>query len=210
MAETTTTTTAASTATPTRKPTAARKSTTTRSTARKSPSRTSRPASKKVANKTAAARGARTTAQRQSRSAAQANVNAARATAREGKSIAERAALVYVGATLEARDRVMGVAGSFVDSYGSRKSAERQLKKLEGRFERRGSFRGEEPPSGFDIKGNEDSMKYHTPESPYYSRTKAEVWFDSVEAAEAAGFESATGDAGADESEADEEEGDDK
>ncbi len=74
-----------------------------------------------------------------------------------------------------------------------------------------GSFRGEEPPSGFDIKGNEDSMKYHTPESPYYSRTKAEVWFDSVEAAEAAGFESATGDAGADESDpADEEEGDDK
>ena len=50
------------------------------------------------------------------------------------------------------------------------------------------SYRGEEPPSGFDIKGNEDSMKYHTPESPWYSRTVAEVWFNSTEAAEAAGF----------------------
>ena len=69
-----------------------------------------------------------------------------------------------------------------------------------------GSYRGVEPPTGFEVKGNEDSMKYHTPESPYYSRTKAEVWFDSAESAEAAGFESAQGDEGAE----DEEEGDDK
>jgi large subunit ribosomal protein L4 len=60
------------------------------------------------------------------------------------------------------------------------------------------SFRGEEPPSGYDIKGNEDSMKFHTPESPYYTRTIAEVWFSSVEAAEAAGFSNVQGDAGAD------------
>ncbi len=65
-----------------------------------------------------------------------------------------------------------------------------------------GSFRGEEPPAGFEIKGNEDSMKFHSPESPYYSRTVAEVWFDSVESAEAAGFESAQGDEGAEESDA--------
>ena len=32
-------------------------------------------------------------------------------------------------------------------------------------------------PDGYDIKGNADSMKYHTPESPYYDRTVAEVWF---------------------------------
>ena len=50
------------------------------------------------------------------------------------------------------------------------------------------SYRGDKPPAGFDIKGNEDSMKFHTPESPWYSRTIAEVWFNSVEAAEAAGF----------------------
>ena len=50
------------------------------------------------------------------------------------------------------------------------------------------SYRGDEPPAGLDIKGNEDSMKFHTPESPWYSRTIAEVWFNSPEAAEAAGF----------------------
>ncbi|MGO1973758.1 MAG: 50S ribosomal protein L17, sunset domain variant [Propionibacteriaceae bacterium] len=51
-----------------------------------------------------------------------------------------------------------------------------------------GSFRGAEAPEGFDIKGNEDSMKFHTSESPWYAQTVAEVWFNSTEAAEAAGF----------------------
>ena len=51
-----------------------------------------------------------------------------------------------------------------------------------------GSYRGDEPPAGFDIKGNEDSMKFHTTESQWYEQTIAEVWFDSEEAAEAAGF----------------------
>ena len=60
-----------------------------------------------------------------------------------------------------------------------------------------GSYRGDNPPDGFDIKGNEDSMKFHTPESPWYSRTVAEVWFNSVAAAEAAGFVSAHGDTAA-------------
>ncbi len=46
----------------------------------------------------------------------------------------------------------------------------------------------DEAPEGFDIKGNADSMKYHTPESPFYGRTKAEVWFSTTDAAEAAGF----------------------
>ena len=53
------------------------------------------------------------------------------------------------------------------------------------------AYVGDEPPAGFDIKANEDSMKYHTPESPYYDRTVAEAWFDSAEAAEAAGFTNA-------------------
>ena len=43
-------------------------------------------------------------------------------------------------------------------------------------------------PEGFDIKGNKDSMKFHGPTSPWYDRTKAEVWFRTAEAAEAAGF----------------------
>jgi small subunit ribosomal protein S2 len=46
-------------------------------------------------------------------------------------------------------------------------------------------------PEGFDIKGNKDSMKFHEPTSPWYSRTHAEVWFRTAEAAEAAGFVSA-------------------
>lgn len=51
-----------------------------------------------------------------------------------------------------------------------------------------GAYEGTEPPAGFDIKGNEDSMKYHSPESRWYDQTIAEVWFDTAEAAEAAGF----------------------
>jgi large subunit ribosomal protein L4 len=51
-----------------------------------------------------------------------------------------------------------------------------------------GEYRGDNPPAGYDIKGNADSGKYHTPQSPWYARTQAEVWFNSTEAAEAAGF----------------------
>ena len=46
----------------------------------------------------------------------------------------------------------------------------------------------EEAPEGFPIKGNEDSMKFHEPDGQWFSQTTAEVWFDSVESAEAAGF----------------------
>lgn len=51
-----------------------------------------------------------------------------------------------------------------------------------------GSYVGEDPPQGFTIKGNERSMKYHTPDSGGYDRTIAEVWFSSEEAAQQAGF----------------------
>lgn len=51
-----------------------------------------------------------------------------------------------------------------------------------------GSFVGAEPPEGFTIKGNDRSMKYHVPESGGYERTIADVWFNSEEAAQAAGF----------------------
>jgi large subunit ribosomal protein L22 len=44
-------------------------------------------------------------------------------------------------------------------------------------------------PEGFDIKGNADSMLYHEPGSRFYEQTVAEVWFDSTESAEAAGFQ---------------------
>lgn len=55
-----------------------------------------------------------------------------------------------------------------------------------------GSWRGEgEPPAGFSIKGKESSMLFHRPDSSMYNRTKAEVWFDTEEAAQAAGFTAA-------------------
>jgi uncharacterized membrane protein ArfC len=44
-------------------------------------------------------------------------------------------------------------------------------------------------PSGWTVKGNEDSMLYHSPESPTYVVTVAEVWFRDVATAEAAGFD---------------------
>ncbi len=43
-------------------------------------------------------------------------------------------------------------------------------------------------PAGFPIKGNADSMLYHVPDSAFYDRTVAEVWFATEEDAEAAGF----------------------
>jgi len=43
-------------------------------------------------------------------------------------------------------------------------------------------------PDGFPIKGNADSMLYHVPGSRYYDQTIAEVYFDTAESAEAAGF----------------------
>lgn len=47
---------------------------------------------------------------------------------------------------------------------------------------------GEAPGPEYTIKGNADSMLYHTPASPSYERTRAEVWFRSADEAVAAGF----------------------
>ena len=49
----------------------------------------------------------------------------------------------------------------------------------------------DEAPEGFPIKGNENSMKYHTPDGQWFAQTTAEVWFDTEESAQAAGFEKA-------------------
>jgi hypothetical protein len=38
------------------------------------------------------------------------------------------------------------------------------------------------------VKATKKSMRYHTPESPYYNRIKDDLMFTSVEAAEEAGF----------------------
>jgi len=48
-------------------------------------------------------------------------------------------------------------------------------------------------PEGHTVKGNADSGKYHVEGSQWYDQTVAEFWFESAEAAEAAGFEPAGG-----------------
>ncbi|HET9871701.1 MAG TPA: hypothetical protein VFP89_03770 [Propionibacteriaceae bacterium] len=55
------------------------------------------------------------------------------------------------------------------------------------------AYTGSEPPEGFAIKGNQNSMKYHLPDSPGYESTVAEVWFRTEEAARQAGFVRAQG-----------------
>ncbi|GAA4041363.1 MULTISPECIES: 50S ribosomal protein L20, sunset domain variant [Arthrobacter] len=54
---------------------------------------------------------------------------------------------------------------------------------------------GEAAPEGHAIKGNAESNKYHVPGSTWYDVTVAEYWFSTVEAAKAAGFEPAGGEA---------------
>ncbi len=51
---------------------------------------------------------------------------------------------------------------------------------------------GGEAPTGHPIKGNQ-SGKYHVPGSTWYDQTEPELWFESVDAAKAAGFEPAGG-----------------
>jgi hypothetical protein len=47
---------------------------------------------------------------------------------------------------------------------------------------------GSAPSGEYVIKGNANSMLYHTPDSPSYRETKAELWFRSEAEAQAAGF----------------------
>jgi hypothetical protein len=47
---------------------------------------------------------------------------------------------------------------------------------------------GSAPDPEFMIKGKINSMRSHGPSSPYYGRTRAEVWFRTEEDAIAAGF----------------------
>jgi large subunit ribosomal protein L22 len=49
-------------------------------------------------------------------------------------------------------------------------------------------------PAGYEIKGNANSMKYHVPGGRYYEVTIADVFFDTAEHAEAAGYDAPTAD----------------
>jgi hypothetical protein len=103
-----------------------RSGTTRRSTARKAPAKTT-------------ARRSRTTAKRQTTQAAQANTRAAKQTAKQGGVSVERYTLIGLGAALEARDRVVGFATDWYETFAaplaSRDGVEKQIRK----FERRGT-----------------------------------------------------------------------
>ena len=78
------------------------------------------------------------------------------------------------------------------ESKGSATTTQKKADKAE-KAEYAGAVRLEEgatdaPDDDHLVKGNEDSMKFHEPSSPWYGRTIAEVWFRSAAAAEAAGF----------------------
>ncbi len=62
-------------------------------------------------------------------------MRAAKTTAKYGRNIAERAALVSVGATLEARDRAVALVNDLREVTTSRTAAEQRI----GTFERRGT-----------------------------------------------------------------------
>jgi hypothetical protein len=127
MAETTNTQTETSA-----KPAAKRRSTAAKSRAT---SRSTTRATTAKAPSTSTGRRQRTIAANETREAAQANVRAAKTTAKQGRNVAERAALVYVGMTLEARDRAVALVNDLRTVTTSRAAAERRI----GRFERRGS-----------------------------------------------------------------------
>lgn len=50
------------------------------------------------------------------------------------------------------------------------------------------SRRGVAGPQGWTVKGNADSLLFYTEDAPVYGRAAADVWFDSEDAATAAGF----------------------
>ena len=96
----------------------------------------------------------------------------------------------------EATDEVEAAEGSASDEADAARggSAADDEPAIENEFiagEWEGSVVADEDgngPESHPIKGNKDSMLYHTPDSRYYTITKAEVWFDTEEHAEAAGF----------------------
>jgi large subunit ribosomal protein L22 len=54
-----------------------------------------------------------------------------------------------------------------------------------------------EAPEGYPIKANTGSQQYHEADSKYFRVTQADLWFDTVESAEAAGFTDGNPDAAA-------------
>ncbi len=153
MAEPTNTTTTSTTGPSTPKRASAQRSTTRKpATARKrtSSTRSTRAKTTSAPSKSTVKRN-RTIAANETSEAAEAQVRAAKSTADYGRGIAERAALVSVGATLEARDRAVALVSDIRDlatkpevsiskferrGTTARKHAQRDVKKARTRLER--------------------------------------------------------------------------
>ena len=96
--------------------------------------------------------------------------------------------------SVESADSVESAESADAEETDEAEAAEADVEAAEGEFaagEWAGSVVPDADGNGPDthpIKGNIDSMLYHTPDSRYYQVTKAEVWFDTEENAEAAGF----------------------
>ena len=96
---------------------------------------------------------------------------------------------ISVSASHDASEAAEGSASDEADAARGGSAADDEPAFENGEWE--GSVLADEDGNGPEthpIKGNRDSMLYHTPESRYYKITKAEVWFDTEEHAEAAGF----------------------
>ena len=91
-------------------------------------------------------------------------------------------------ATAEPEVEVVDVEGAVDETAADSASDETAADSASGSDSAAPLEDGSAPSAEFVVKGNRDSMKYHTIESPYYGQTVAEVWFTTPEAAEKAGF----------------------
>ncbi len=110
-------------------------------------------------------------------------------------TVADAAGSAASAATSAAKTAAASVASSVSDAAGSVADAAAGVaERIAPEFapaEYDGAVLPDADGNGPDthlVKGNADSMLYHTPGSSFYGRTEAEVWFDTEEHAEAAGF----------------------
>ncbi len=111
---------------------------------------------------------------------------------------AEEAVTLAQDAAEKASDKVAEVKGEAADAvsdaaedFAEDKPEGGDASPLAGSPYGEGSFVGSDAPQGYVIKANGRTRKYRTPASSGYERATADVWFDTVEHAEAAGFSQA-------------------
>ncbi|WP_052589337.1 hypothetical protein [Luteipulveratus mongoliensis] len=83
---------------------------------------------------------------------------------------------------------VSGLTGSAADGGEAKSSTPDPLTEQFGAGAASPNEDGSAPSGDYTVKGNTDSMLFHTEESPSYRATKAEVWFKDEAAARTAGF----------------------